>query len=100
MVRCEVLGCDSKYGVPGVTLYRFPPNGSSLCVEWHALCGTQPNDETNIGNKRVCNLHFSPQCYKNKGKRLLLNDNAKPTINLPPSNFFIFIIFILYFYYI
>ncbi|XP_071986321.1 uncharacterized protein [Engystomops pustulosus] len=93
MLRCIVKGCpnsspQNSHGT-GVALHSFPNNVARIKM-WLQEMATDLEDLDAFAQQvldarertifRVCSEHFSPQCYVWEGKKMVLGEDAVPTI--------------------
>lgn len=97
-MRCAIATCKSdnqaKAFSKTIKFFRFPSN-PELCKVWVNIC--KRREQFNVGNARVCSLHFPESAYTRNmkyellGYRLedypsncrVLNEDVVPTLRLP-----------------
>ncbi|KAH7964425.1 hypothetical protein HPB51_027336 [Rhipicephalus microplus] len=79
---CAVKGCDSKTR-GNVSMHSFPNNPAVRQVWVDCVCRDRSCDWTPAKRSRICWLHFSPDYYRIKNHRYLLEFSiALPTSDI------------------
>lgn len=81
---CKVVGCSNiRNRAPGVAFFYFPKDKSRRDL-WITACGVEKANY----NEVVCEIHFSPACFKPSGtssRIRALRRTAVPDQQLPPA---------------
>ncbi|XP_068122636.1 protein XNDC1N isoform X1 [Hyperolius riggenbachi] len=93
MPSCIIEGCPNRTGravlQEGIILHSFPTRFANI-RKWLESTGQAFRDIDALANKilegkandlfRLCSTHFTPDCYKSKGKRKGLKKDSVPSV--------------------
>ncbi|KYM94339.1 THAP domain-containing protein 8, partial [Cyphomyrmex costatus] len=80
VIQCAL--CKVMKGQDNPTFWKFPVNESNRLQAWLAVF--EDSSFTPNNNSRLCNEHFSSNCFRftDAAKHLRLRDDAIPTISM------------------